>query len=102
MLAAARSLEGELALRQERTDDACKSSGAAVALLEKYGDMPIVRTEEVLWRHSRCLAAAGDSAADDFRAKAVAVVERKANSLGSDEAKQRMLSSTPVGRALGL
>jgi tetratricopeptide (TPR) repeat protein len=100
-LAFGSSLAGELCLRRGRPDDAVAASERAVSILDERGDLPVVRTEEVLYRHARCLEAAGrpgDAAA--FRKRAAAVVERKARSLGSDEAGARFRALNPTARAL--
>lgn len=102
MLVAAHSLRAELELRRGRPLNAWTESTTAVDALEASGDLPIVRTEEVLWRHARCLAAAGQPDADAYFEKARAVVERKAASLENEEARQRLLATTPVARALEL
>jgi hypothetical protein len=100
MLVGAHSLKAELELRRDRPLDAVKESEHAVKLLEAAGELPILRSEEVYWRHSRCLALAGKSGADIYAQKARAIVQRKAASLEDDELGQRLLSSTPVARAL--
>lgn len=102
LLVAARSLKSELELRRGRPLEACVESTAAVDVLEASGDLPIVRTEEVLWRHACCLAAAGRAEAEAYFEKARAVVERKAASLEDDEARRRFLTTTPVARTLDL
>jgi tetratricopeptide (TPR) repeat protein len=101
MLAAAYSLAAELALRQKDHGEALRKSTAAVEILDAARDLPIVRTEEVLWRHSRCLRAAGEQGADAYWEKASEVLERKAHSVGDDEgARDRVLSANPVARSL--
>jgi tetratricopeptide (TPR) repeat protein len=102
MLVAGQSLTAELELRRGRADEACERNREAVEALEKSGDLPIVRTEEVLWRHARCLDAAGREGGDTYREKSRAVIERKAASLTSEHDRRRLLTATPVARALGL
>jgi tetratricopeptide (TPR) repeat protein len=102
LLAAAHSLRAEVELRQGRPADAVTESARAVEILGKSGALPIVRSEEVLWRHSRCLSAAGQEGADKYAAKARQIVERKASSLRAPQRREQMLRATPVARALGL
>jgi len=94
------TLGAELALRTGDVDTAQARSSHAVAILEAASktSLPIVRTEEVLWRHARVLGAAGSSEAERFRALALAVVERKANSLPEDARPAH--ARTPTARQL--
>lgn len=100
MLAAAHSLQAELELRYGHPLNACKASAVAVKLLETSGDLPIVRTEEVFWRHARCLAAADQPGAEAYFQKAGSAVGRKAASIEDDEDRQRLLAVTPVAQLL--
>jgi tetratricopeptide (TPR) repeat protein len=100
MLVTGHSLAAERDLRRDRPAEALDRSSRAVEILEAACDLPIVRTEEVLWRHARCLQAAGEPGADAYFGKARAVVERKATSLEDDAAKERLLTMTPVARVL--
>jgi tetratricopeptide (TPR) repeat protein len=95
----AESLAAELALRRGDPNAAVAHGRRSVELLDASGDQPIVRTEEVLWRYARCLAAAGSPKAKAMRERARAVVERKAKSLSKDEASL-MWKATPTARAL--
>jgi predicted ATPase len=100
MLAGAYSLTAEVELRRNRAAPALEASARALEIIEEHGDVAITRTEEVLWRHARCLTAAGKPGAEDYLAKARAVLEEKAASLPSETARQRLLTVTPVARAL--
>jgi hypothetical protein len=100
MLTAAQSLLAELHLRRGSPEEACTASTAAVQRLEASAHLALVRTEEVLWRHGRCLAAAGRDGADEYLEKARAEVRRKAESLERAEDRRRLLEVTPVARAL--
>jgi hypothetical protein len=94
----AESLAAELALREGDPAQALQAGGRAVAILTK--DLPVVRTEEVLWRHARCLQAAGsESEAAAFAQRAAEVVERKAASLPEADA-ERLRTATPTAKAL--
>src|SRR5207244_1005684 len=66
----AESLASELALRRGDAAAAVEHGAKAVAILDAAGDLPIVRTEEVLFRQARALAALGSPDADAMRARA--------------------------------
>ena len=94
------SLGAELALRTNDINTARTRSSHAVAILEAANktSLPIVRTEEVLWRHARVLEAAGSPEFERFRTRARDVVERKAKSLPEDTRLSH--SHTPTARQL--
>src|SRR5262249_14759084 len=95
------SLGAELALRTNDIDTARTRSSHAVAILEaaKNTSLPIVRTEEVLWRHARVLEAAGSPEFGRFRMQARDTVPRKAGSLPDDTRGSH--GHTPTARQLG-
>jgi tetratricopeptide (TPR) repeat protein len=93
------SLAAELALRRGDPAAAVEHGRRSVELLDRSGDHPIVRSEEVLWRYARCLTAAGLPEADELRKRARAVVARKAATLPEEDAT-RMWAVTPTARAL--
>ena len=94
------SLGAELALRTNDIDTARTRSSHAVAILEaaKNTSLPIVRTEEVLWRHARVLEAAGSPEFVRFRMRARDAVARKARSLPDDTRGSH--GHTPTARQL--
>lgn len=61
-VAKAHTLLALLRLREGRVDDALRESTAALQVVEQWGSLPALRTEEVLYNHARVLAAAGRAA----------------------------------------
>jgi tetratricopeptide (TPR) repeat protein len=94
------SLGAELALRTNDIDTARTRSSHAVAILEaaKNTSLPIVRTEEVLWRHARVLEAAGSPEFGRFRTLARDAIARKIRSL--PDATRLAHAHTPTARQL--
>ena len=94
------SLGAELALRTNDTDTARTRSSHAVAILEAANktSLPIVRTEEVLWRHARVLEANGSPEFKQFRTQARDTVARKAKSLPENARPSH--GRTPTARRL--
>ena len=94
------SLGAELALRTNDIDTARTRSSHAVAILEaaKNTSLPIVRTEEVLWRHARVLEAAGSPEFGRFRMRARDAIARKTRSLPDDTRLAH--AHTPTARQL--
>jgi tetratricopeptide (TPR) repeat protein len=96
------SLGAELALREHDLKTAGARSARAVQIIDdaKSNSLPIVRTEEVLWRHSRVLAATDSPEAQRFRERARSAVESKAGSLPVEV--RAMHARTPIARALSV
>ena len=94
------SLGAELALRTNDIDTARTRSSHAVAILEAANNtsLPIVRTEEVLWRHARVLEAASSPDFERFRTRARNAVARKTRSLPDDMRLSH--GHTPTARQL--
>lgn len=100
MLTVAESLLAEVYLRRGTLEDACTVSTQAVQRLEESGQIALVSTEEILWRHGRSLAAAGKDGADAYLDRARAELRRKAGSLEDQADRTRFLQATPVARDL--
>ena len=81
-------------------DRACAVSEQAVQRLEESGQLALVSTEEILWRHGRSLAAAGRDGAHAYLDRARAELRRKADSLADQPDRLRFLQATPVARDL--
>lgn len=98
---AAHGLRGRILLRrgdaQSAQDEACE----AVRLLDQVGDMPALRTEEVLYHAAVVRAAAG--AGREARAlleRARGEVARKAGLITDDAPRDRFLTRVPLNQAV--
>jgi tetratricopeptide (TPR) repeat protein len=97
----AASLLGLLMLRRATPDDALVHSQQAVDELERLGDMPAVRTEEILFNHHQVLRAAGKPAeAAAYLDRARRLVQRKAGDLKKPELKTSFLENVPLNRGI--
>ncbi|MFD0375611.1 hypothetical protein [Streptomyces sp. NPDC127112] len=70
-------------------------------MLDEVGDMPALRTEEVLWHAARALAA--DGAREEARGlldRARREVLRKAGLIGDETLRERFLTAVPLNRSL--
>nr|MCL7021140.1 hypothetical protein [Vibrio vulnificus] len=77
--------------------------GAALALLERHGDLPALRTEEVLYWSARAVLADGADGAREragaLLARAREQVARKADSLEGDRVlREGFLTRVPLNR----
>jgi len=72
---------------------------AAVAVLDEVGEMPALRTEEVLYHAACVLRADGDEAeAAVLLDRARQVVDRKAHSIGSEPLRRTFTQDVPLNR----
>ncbi|MDQ8703523.1 AAA family ATPase [Streptomyces sp. LHD-70] len=98
---AAHGLRSRIHLATGDTGRAADDARRALALLEQYGEMPALRTEEVLHDAARALAAHGEGveAADLFE-RAREEVLRKANGIADEQRRAHYLTAVPLNRAL--
>ncbi|MGW6306509.1 AAA family ATPase [Streptomyces niveus] len=98
---AALSLLGQVRLAQADTASAANFARQAVQLLERTGDMPALRSEEVLYHAARALKAIGaGQEALTLLEQAREKVARKAGSL--DEETRRVFMREPLNRLIAL
>ncbi|MGW6512371.1 AAA family ATPase, partial [Streptomyces niveus] len=98
---AALSLLGQVRLAQADTASAANFARQAVQLLERTGDMPALRSEEVLYHAARALNASGaDTEGATLLERAREHVARKADSV-DDEMRQGFLRE-PLNRLVVL
>ncbi|MEU1282424.1 hypothetical protein [Streptomyces sp. NPDC005805] len=96
---AAHSLRSRILLRQGDIEGAVEHAGIAVGILDEVGDMPALRSEEVLYHSAVALAAAGT--AEEARAlleRARQAVGRKADRLTDAAQRERFLSDVTLNR----
>ncbi|NSC23113.1 AAA family ATPase [Streptomyces albus subsp. chlorinus] len=100
---AALCLNGQVRLRQGDVRAAEENARQAVGLLTRTGDMPALRSEEVLFHAARALRAAGAGGeAGDLLERARAKVAQKADSLEDAELRRGFLEDVPLNRAIAL
>lgn len=98
---AALSLLGQVRLAQADTAGAADFARQAVQTLERTGDMPALRSEEVLYHAARALNAIGaGQEALTLLEQAREKVARKAGSL--DEETRRVFTREPLNRLIAL
>lgn len=98
---AAYCLRSRIRLSLGDTDSAARDARQALGLLAEYGDMPALRTEEVLYHAARALTAAGDAVpAGPLLERARGEVLRKADSIDDGHQRARFLTAVPLNRAL--
>ncbi|MFC9066709.1 ATP-binding protein [Streptomyces harbinensis] len=100
---AALVLRSRIRLRQGAVTEAAERAGAALALLERHGDLPALRTEEVLYWSARAVLADGADGAREragaLLARAREQVARKADSLEGDRVlREAFLTRVPLNR----
>jgi hypothetical protein len=95
----AHALTAAIGTRRGSHIDAAHHAREAVRMLEVLGDLPAMRTEEILWRCAVGLEATDSATAGLLQARARAVVERKAASLADPERRERYLA-LPLNRDL--
>ncbi|MFF0741541.1 AAA family ATPase [Streptomyces sp. NPDC004111] len=95
------SLLGRIGLRQGALTQAVEHARQAVQLLDRTGDMPALRTEEVHYRAAQVLHAARmGQEADGLLGRARAEVARKAASLDDVDMRRAFLDGVPLNRAI--
>ncbi len=98
---AAHSLRSRILLRQADTAGAQEQARQAVRILDEVGDMPALRTEEVLYHSAVVLAAAGiREEASALLERARREVARKAELVTGDSLRNRFRMQVPVNRAI--
>ena len=96
---AAHVLRSRVLLLRGAVDEAAAVAWEALAILDREGDKPALRTEEVLWHAARAIRAAGGEAeAEALLRRAGAEVRRKADSIGDAERRRRFLTEVPLNR----
>ncbi|MFJ8212792.1 AAA family ATPase [Streptomyces sp. NPDC096033] len=98
---AAYCLRSRIRLRRGDPAGAGEHAREALRMLDEVGDMPALRTEEVLWHAARALAA--DGAREEARGlldRARREVLRKAGLIGDETLRERFLTAVPLNRAL--
>jgi tetratricopeptide (TPR) repeat protein len=94
-------LLARLEMRRGRPEEALRYSTHAVELYRTRGDMPAMRTEEILFTHYRVLRARGrDAEAAPFLEEAYAVLEEKAGRLRDPERRASFLERVPLSREI--
>lgn len=98
---AAHGLRSRIRLAAGRSGLAAQDARRALALLAEHGDMPALRTEEVLYDAARVLLASGaDDEAQALLARARAVILSKADTIDDAGLRDRFLTAVPLNRAL--
>ncbi|WP_211231133.1 hypothetical protein [Streptomyces sulphureus] len=94
---------GRARLREGDPAGAAAFARESVALLERTGDMPALRSEEVLFHAARALYAAGArSEAEELLSRAREKMERKAESIEDPALLRGFREDVPLNRALAL
>ncbi|WKX70379.1 AAA family ATPase [Streptomyces sp. XD-27] len=94
-------LRSRIHLHDGATDPAARDARQALALLAEHGDMPALRTEDVLYHAARALQAANPgSEARSLLDRARTEVLRKADSIDDAALRARFLTEVPLNRAL--
>jgi hypothetical protein len=76
------------------------ASRQAIAILEEVGDLPALRTEEVLHHAAVVLRADGAAEADELALQAREGVARKADLIHSPADRDRFLQEIPLNQAI--
>lgn len=98
---AAYGLRSRIRLAAGDTDLAARDARQALALLAEHGDMPALRTEEVLHDAARALLASGSRAqAEGLLSRARDEVLRKADTIEDPALRNHFRSAVPLNRAL--
>lgn len=94
-------LRSRIHLQDGEMDGAARDGRQALALLAEHGDMPALRTEEVLYHAARALRAE-DSGSEvrNLLGRARAEVVRKADSIDDPVLRARFLTDVPLNRSL--
>lgn len=95
------SLLSLLTMREHRISEAVEHGEQAVAYLRLKGDMPALRTEEVLFNQYRVLLAADRVAeAESFLEEAHSVLTRKAQRIEDHGMRRSFFRNVPLSRAI--
>lgn len=98
---AAHSLRSRILLRRGDTVGAQEQARQAVRILDEVGDMPALRTEEVLYHSAVVLAAGGvREEASVLLQRARREVDRKAEQVTDDFSRDRFLTRVPLNNAI--
>ncbi|GAA2646907.1 AAA family ATPase [Streptomyces vastus] len=98
---AAHSLRSRILLRRGDTVGAQEQARQAVRILDEVGDMPALRTEEVLYHSAVVLAAGGvREEASVLLQRARREVDRKAEQVSDDLSRDRFLTRVPLNNAI--
>ncbi|SMQ17883.1 AAA ATPase domain-containing protein [Streptomyces sp. Ag82_O1-12] len=98
---AAHSLRSRILLRGGDTVGAQEQARQAVRILDEVGDMPALRTEEVLYHSGVVLAAGGvREEASVLLQRARREVDRKAEQVTDDLSRDRFLTRVPLNNAI--
>jgi hypothetical protein len=98
---AAHSLRSRILLRRGDTVGAQEQARQAVRILDEVGDMPALRTEEVLYHSAVVLAAGGVlEEASVLLQRARREVDRKAEQVSDDLSRDRFLTRVPLNNAI--
>ncbi|MFC8268687.1 AAA family ATPase [Streptomyces cinereoruber] len=98
---AALSLRSRVLLAQGDRTEAEVSAREALRVLDEVGDMPALRTEEVLYRAAVVLRETGNHAeARSLLGRARAVIARKAESIPDERLREGFLRNVPLNRAV--
>ncbi|WP_327739601.1 AAA family ATPase [Streptomyces nojiriensis] len=98
---AALSLRSRIHLLQGDTAAASRLARQAITVLEEVGDLPALRTEEVLHQAAVVLRATdGAAEADELARQAREVVARKAELIHNPTDRDRFLRDVPLNRAI--
>jgi tetratricopeptide (TPR) repeat protein len=98
---AALSLRGRIHLRRANTTAARSFTQEALRVLEEVGDMPALRTEEVLYHAAEASHADGDRIeAHELLERARTVVSRKASHLEDPALRRSFLEAVPLNRRI--
>ncbi|MFD5108146.1 AAA family ATPase [Streptomyces cinereoruber] len=98
---AALSLRSRVLLAQGDRTEAEVSAREALRVLDEVGDMPALRTEEVLYRSAVVLRETGNHAeARPLLGRARAVIARKAGSIPDERLREGFLRNVPLNRAV--
>ncbi|MFJ8845955.1 AAA family ATPase [Streptomyces cyaneofuscatus] len=98
---AALSLRSRILLEQGDLEEAEVCARDALRVLDEVGDMPALRTEEVLHQAAVVLGASGNHAeARALLARARAEIMRKAEGITDDRLREGFLQNVPLNRAI--
>ncbi|WP_412076490.1 hypothetical protein ACLF6K_13320 [Streptomyces xanthophaeus] len=98
---AAHSLRSRILVRKGDVEGAEEHAREALRILDEVGDMPALRTEEVLYHSALVLLARGSE--DEARAlfdRARGAVLRKADLIADDAMRERFLAGVSLNRAI--
>jgi len=96
------SLQSRIRLQLGDVPAAARLGREAVAILDRVGDLPALRTEEVQYHTFVVLQRAGISGreADTLLTRAFAEVLRKANSIEDASKRERFMEEVPLNRSI--